>query len=381
MSQSRGRPRPKARSTAEPPFSGRISRLRRVVRAKGLDALLITNANDIRYLTGFSGEDSWAIVTVGGAPGLVVISDFRFQEELAALVPPVRTLIRKGAITQAAIGLVRDLRLARIGLQAEYLTVATRAALSEGIGAKRVSDSVGLLDGLRVIKDEAEQAIIRKAVRVQEGAMQEVRGLIRPGMKESLVAAMLDFAMKSRGADSTSFETNVSAQANGSKPHHRPDDTKLKRNSPLLIDWGARVQGYCSDMTRSFHLGRWSPVMREVYKVVLDAHLAGIDAVRPGATGREVDAVARAVIDRAGYADKFGHGLGHGIGINIHESPRLASVSDTVLRPGMVVTIEPGIYLPGVGGVRIEDDIVVTDRGRRNLCSLPKDLHWATIHG
>jgi len=362
-------------------LSNRAARARSAIRALDTDALLITNANDIRYLTGFSGEDSWVLIGAAPGHGLTVISDFRFEEELAALPDRVRIVIRKGPIAPAAVGLIKELRLKRVGIQVEHLTGATRHELVKALGAKRIIDTSGVLTRLRVIKDESEVRLIRKAVSVQESAMEALLRLVRPGMKESEVAALLEYGMKSRGADGTSFDTNVSARANGSKPHYRPGAVTLKRGTPLLIDWGARVGGYCSDMTRTFHFGRWSPAMREIYEVVLEAHLAAIDAIGPGVPAREVDRVARDIIGRAGYAERFGHGLGHGIGLDIHEAPRLAATSDTVLEPGMVVTVEPGIYLPGVGGVRIEDDILVTERGRRNLCTLPKDLKWATLHG
>lgn len=381
MATTRARPRSSRRTKATDHFASRASRLRALIRSRDLDALLVTNANDIRYLTGFSGEDSWAVVGADASTGTVVVSDFRFEEELQSLKGKARVFIRKGPITPATIALIGDLKLKRTGVQAEHLTATTRAALASGLGTKRVVDTSGLLESLRVVKDDAEVRLIRRAVSIQEAAMEALLEVIQPGMKESEIAALLDYAMKKRGAQETSFPTNVSARANGSKPHYRPSGVTTRRATPLLIDWGARFDGYCSDMTRTFHFGPWSPVMREIYEVVLEAHNAAIDAVGPGVEAREVDRAARSVIERAGYAERFGHGLGHGIGLDIHEAPRVGATSDTVLRPGMVITVEPGIYLPGVGGVRIEDDILVTQRGRRNLCTLPKDLRWATLHG
>lgn len=381
MTTARTRKRSRPGGPGSDPFKARAARVRSALRALGVDALLVTNANDIRYVTGFSGEDSWALVGATSTAGLTVVSDFRFQEELEAVRGRAAVLIRKGLIAPAAVGLIKDLRLKRVGVQSEHLTAAARREIATSLGAKGVVDTTGVLSGLRVIKDESEIRLIRKAVSIQESAMQSLLRIIRPGMKESEVAALLEYGIKSRGADGTSFETNVSARANGSKPHYRPGPVTLKNGTPLLIDWGARVDGYCSDMTRTFHFGRWSERMRDIYEIVLEAHLAAIDAIRPGVEARRVDQVARDIIARAGYAEQFGHGLGHGIGLNIHEAPRLAASSETVLRPGMVVTVEPGIYLPGIGGVRIEDDILVTERGRRNLCTLPKDLKWATLHG
>ena len=215
--------------------------------------------------------------------------------------------------------------------------------------------------------------------RGREDALVATLGQIDGGMTELEVTAVLEYEMKARGSTDPAFGSIVAAGANGSLPHAIPGKAKLKRNSTLLIDWGATVNGYRSDMTRTFTLGKWPPVMREVYEIVLDAHYAGIDAIRPGAIAGEVDAAARKIITDAGYGKEFGHSLGHGIGLNVHEAPGLRAGADTVLEPGMVVTVEPGIYLPGVGGVRIEDDVLVTARGARSLCSLPKDIRWATL--
>ena len=185
--------------------------------------------------------------------------------------------------------------------------------------------------------------------------------------------------MRRRGALNSSFDSIVGAGVNGSLPHYRPGNVKLTANSPLLVDWGARYKGYCSDLTRCLFFGHVAPQMREIYQIVLDAQLAAIAAIKPGAHGKKVDKAARDVIEKAGYGEKFGHGTGHGLGRDIHESISLSKLSTTVLEPGMVITVEPGIYLPGVGGVRIEDDVLVTRNGHRVLSSLPKDLASAEL--
>ncbi|MDH3583872.1 MAG: aminopeptidase P family protein, partial [Phycisphaerae bacterium] len=202
---------------------------------------------------------------------------------------------------------------------------------------------------------------------------------VKPGMTEQEVAARLEYHMRCGGADGPSFPIIVGAGANGSIPHYMPGRARVKKHGTILIDFGARYRGYCSDMTRVVALGRMPRKLAEIYKIVLNAQLAGIDAIGPGVPLKKVDAAARAVIDGAGYAKHFRHGLGHGIGLEIHEEPRLSARSRGELQPGQVVTVEPGIYLPGVGGVRLEDDILVTDRGHRNLCRLPKSLESAII--
>lgn len=360
------------------PFTDRVRRLRTALKRERFDAVLISNPNDIRYLTGFSGEASTAFLT---AEDLVLISDFRFQEELGPLRKRMEVVIRKGSMLDAQQAVCKRLKPRSLALQSEHLTVQGRAQLADALGARRLRDSEGLLTALRLVKDATEIAEIRAAAKIQQEALTATIKTIRAGQTERGIAARLEYEMRSRGADGLSFETIVAAKANGSKPHYRAGEEQIAKGKPLLIDWGARVNGYCADMTRTFSLGSWNKKMREVYEIVLEAHLVAIDAARPGITCAALDAVARRVISDAGYGGQFGHGLGHGIGLDIHEGPRVMATSQTVLEPGMVITIEPGVYLPGVGGVRIEDDILLTDRGARNLCSLPKSLEWATLHG
>lgn len=370
-------PAPKKKSKQDPHAfrRQRLTRLRKAIRAVGCDAALLTNANDIRYITGFSGEDSYAVVS---SRSVVVISDFRFEEDLGVVDGIARVHLRKGVIVDAVRTVVGDINPDALAFQSEHVTVGLRARLAKAVGAKRLKPTTGLLNQLRQIKDDAEIRTIRRAVKVQQRALLATLETIKPGQSEAQVAALLEYNMKLGGASGTSFPSIVAASANSSKPHAVPGTTKIRANQPLLIDWGAKVDGYCSDMTRTFNLGRWSKRMREVYEVVLEAQLAAIKAVEPGVTTREVDRVARSIIDDAGYGDRFGHGLGHGIGLDIHEGPSVAQRDETTLKPGMIVTIEPGVYLPGVGGVRIEDDILVTATGASNLCSLPKTLDWAT---
>lgn len=349
------------------------------MRRRDLDSLLITNEADIRYVTGFPGEDSYALVTHRGMP--LIISDFRFQESLDALKGRIRTLIRKTGVRMADA--VRDAAdradLNRIGLQKEHLSLATHAALVKAIGRRRIVPESDIFAELRLIKDDSEIRIIRKAIRIQQEALLATLPTIEPGQTEFEICARLEYEMKTRGSEAPSFEPIVACRANGSLPHYRPGKTKAGAGKPILIDWGARVDGYASDLTRTFSLGRWPKKVREIYTIVHEALDAGCAAVKPGRTCAEVDAAARDIIRDAGYGKEFGHSLGHGIGLDVHEGPRVAPGSKTELRPGMIVTIEPGIYLPGVGGVRIEDDVLVTEKGHRRLSTLPRDLEWATL--
>ncbi|MCK4871461.1 MAG: aminopeptidase P family protein [Phycisphaerales bacterium] len=359
-----------AKPTDSDPYTPRVRRLRRLFSDAKVDALLVTNPRDVHYLTGFRGDDSYVLV---GRRKPVVISDFRFQEELEAIAGRVRVVIRKGAMVPTVAALVKASNPGTIGLQAEYLTIAGRKVLAKALGARNLRDTIGLVSRLRIVKDDAELKIIRRAIHIQQDALSATLATIKPGQTEEAVCARLEYEMKCRGASEPSFPSIVAAQANGSLPHAVPGKTKLRAGRPLLIDWGARVDGYCSDLTRTFSLGSMSRKIAEIYDIVLEAQLAAIAAVRPGAGTRAVDAVARDIITNAGYGDCYGHGLGHGVGLDVHEEPGLNTRTDTELRPGMLITVEPGIYLPGVGGVRIEDDVLVTQRGHKVLSNFPKD--------
>lgn len=376
---SRSAPRAPRPPAVRPPFEARIASLRRLIQSHDLGFFLVTNPLDVAYLTGFLGGDSYLLV----APDtLTVISDFRYEEELK----PIRRLasihIRKGGMAAAVAEVFAARRVGRCGIQKEHLTVAEAEGLAAalGEGGPRLVPKGGLIAGLREIKDATEVECIRHAIRIQEAALLAALPFIKPGETELAVAARLEAEMKTRGSIQPGFTTIVAARANGSLPHYRPHAVKLGAGRPVLIDWGAVFLGYHGDMTRTFSLGRWPAKVREIYSIVLDAQEKAAAALAPGRSTREIDAIARDHITRAGYGPQFGHGLGHGLGFNGHEDPRLSHMTpDTQLRPGHVVTVEPGIYLPGVGGVRIEDDYLVTRTGSQRLCTLPKDLAWATL--
>ncbi|MBL0926761.1 MAG: aminopeptidase P family protein [Phycisphaerales bacterium] len=369
-----------ARAGTQPFLAARADRLRSALAEQELDALLITTPNDIRYLTGFSGDDSTMLVT---ADRLIVLSDFRFQEELEEVKDGglAEVYIRSGEMLDAVQTVVHDVLgdEPSLGVQAEQMTVAMRKRLGRAVGAKRLRDTVGLVGELRLIKDELEVKIIRKAISIQQDALTALRGWIKPGQTELEIAGRLELELKARGATGPAFPTIAAARANGSLPHAVPGQTKTAAGQPLLIDWGARVAGYNSDLTRTLTLGKWPKEIAKIYPVVLEAQRRAIEAIAPGVRCEDVDAVARGHIADAGYGPQFGHSLGHGIGLNVHEDPRLGKKSKHVLRPGMIVTVEPGIYLPGVGGVRIEDDVLVTENGCRVLSTIEKSMEWATL--
>lgn len=365
------------------PHGGRLRRLAGMLTAEKLDVLLVTNPLDVAYLTGFLGGDSYLFIPNDKSKP-VLVSDFRYQEELQPHAHLVQIVIRKRSMSEAVIDELSRGKVGRLGIQGDHMTVAEMNGLSGAIrkaGVKTVLEPVtGLVSKMRAIKDETEIKLIRKAVKIQEKALEEIIRKIKPGKTELEVAGRLEAEMKALGSREPGFQSIVATGANGSLPHYRPHDVKIAKNDALLIDWGAVYQGYHSDMTRVFALGKWPKKIKEIYTIVLDAQEAAAAALAPGKSTADIDAIARNHIKKVGYGDYFGHGLGHGIGFNGHEEPRLTNMlSGSILQPGHVVTIEPGIYLPGIGGVRIEDDYVITEKGAENLCSLPKDLDWATI--
>jgi Xaa-Pro aminopeptidase len=271
----------------------------------------------------------------------------------------------------------------RVGFEANFTTVGQIDAILNSIKQNKDAPAPELVPlenvmlNIRKVKDDHEIDLIRKAVAVAEEAFRAMRDEIEPGQTENYLAGLLIMELRSRGASGTSFPPIVATGTNSSLPHYRPSDdkTEIEKDQPCLIDWGAVLNGYCSDLTRTFMIGHVPHKIREIYKVVYDAQLAAIKFLRPGVTTMQADRVARDVIEKAGYGEEFGHGLGHGIGREIHEHPSLRKTGgEEELRPGMIITVEPGIYIPGMGGVRIEDDVLITHSGCEVLSTLDKTL-------
>lgn len=369
---------PKTKPKTPKQLQARIAMLRKRIASWKCDALLVTNPRDIRYLTGFIGDDSWALVRARSAQAHV-ISDYRFEQQIKHEAPHVTAIMRKTSLADVVKNLADRCGLVRIALQSDYLTVTHRKTLSKKMGAstlKNVDD--GMLDQ-RAVKDGREILAIREALAIQQEAFRKTLRFIKPGRTEYEIAAHLEYQMRLLGADGVSFPSIVAADENAALPHAIPGKRKVKRGGIVLVDWGAMFQGYCSDLTRVIALGSMPRKMREIYRIVLEAQCAAVAAIAPGKALKDVDKVARDIIKDAGYGKQFGHSLGHGIGLDIHEQPVLSTRVKGELAPGQVVTVEPGVYLPGVGGVRIEDDVLVTVTGRRVLSDLPKRLDLAII--
>lgn len=350
--------------------------LAEAARAAKVDALLVSRPADVTYLCGFTGEDSFLLL---GRHLACLITDGRFAEQARRECPRIDVHVRSGPMTKAVAQFAAGGRIRRLGIQATHMTVAMRDALSATIKGIQVRPVPDILLRMRAVKDAAEVAGIIRSVRTAERAF---RQLVAGGAKALLgrterdVAAELDWRMRRNGADSAAFDTIVAAGPNSALPHHRPGTDKVRAGQPLLIDWGAWAGGFSSDLTRVVFPARIPPALRGVYELVRRARTVGLAALAGGSKAAEADLAARKVIESAGYGECFVHGLGHGLGRGrgnqeVHELPHLSRWSTETLRKGMVVTVEPAIYLPGVGGIRIEDDVLVTAGGCRKLSTLP----------
>jgi Xaa-Pro aminopeptidase len=355
--------------------------VRAAMKDLNLDGLLLTHPPDLHYLTNFTGEDSVGLIT---HKDFFLVTDFRYKEQSQIEAGWLKTSLRDGKMSDQLAVVLKEAGLKRVGFEANFTTVGQIDAILNSIKANKDAGPTpelvpleNVMLALRKVKDDHEIDLIRKAVALAEEAFRAVKSEIQPGQTENYLAGLLIMELRSRGASGTSFPPIVATGANSSLPHYRPSDdkTEIEKDQPCLIDWGAVLNGYCSDLTRTFMVGHVPHKIREVYRVVYDAQLAAIKFLRPGVTTMQADRVARDVIEKAGYGEEFGHGLGHGIGREIHELPSLRKTGgEEELRPGMIITVEPGIYLPGVGGVRIEDDVLITHSGCEVLSTLDKTL-------
>ncbi len=354
-------------------MSDRRQKLRRQVKQEGLDALLVTNFTNVTYLTGFTGDDSYLLVTRSDD---ILISDQRYTTQLEEECPGLELSIRGPGVkmldfTAKVIG---KSKAAKLGFEADSMTVGLRDALAKHLAKIEFAPTSGWVEELRLIKDKDEIDRTRRACDLARRTFEVVRAKLTQDMTEQQVANELEYQARQFGAKGMSFQSIVAVGPRAALPHARPTARRIGENDFTLIDWGVNEGLYMSDLTRVLATARISPKLRKLYGVVLKAQQAGIDAVRPGATCEEVDRAARTVIEKAGYGKEFGHGLGHGIGLEIHEAPRLAQGQTRELKPGMIVTVEPGIYFPGWGGIRIEDDVLVTRGGHEVLTNVPKEL-------
>lgn len=355
-------------------FPERRSALRALLPGAGVDALLVTDLVNVGYLTGFTGSNAALLVHVGGDGASRFCTDGRYRTQAAAEVPDLETAIdRAGA--QALAARVAALGIERPGFESDAVTVDAHDVLAEAAGVP-LHRAPGLVQRLRAVKDADEVEALRRACAVGDAALAGLleAGGLRPGRTEREVAFDLEDRMRAHGASGPAFATILAAGAHSAVPHHRPTGSELRAGDLVKIDFGALVDGYHSDMTRTLVLGPAGGWQRELHALVAEAQAAGRAALVPGTAVADVDAAARGVVERAGRGEQFVHGLGHGVGLQIHEAPSLAAAGTGTVEAGMVVTVEPGVYLPGRGGVRIEDTLVVRDGGPELLTHTTREL-------
>lgn len=357
-------------------YAGRQARLREKLGADGLEALYVTNLTNIRYLCGFTGTNAFLLV---GTEATWFLSDGRYRTQAAQEVESSEVEIyATNDLHEEAfkkiLGTPTLKEAKKVGFESEHFTVAGLDSQQPWFEGRELVATKGLVSSLRRVKEPDELALIRTAAEMTDAGLAYILEKVKPGMTERELALDLEFFMRREGAEDVSFEPIVAAAERSALPHAHPTDRLVEKGRFLLFDLGCRYLGYCSDLTRTVVVGPADEKHREIYELVLSAQQVGLDAVRPGTAGVDVDRAAREIFESAGVGDAFDHGLGHGVGLNIHEEPNLSKSSKDTLAAGEVVTVEPGIYFPELGGVRIEDLVVITERGSETLSKSGKEL-------
>jgi Xaa-Pro aminopeptidase len=348
----------------------KLSKLRQQFQDFGVDGLLITNSYNRRYMTGFTGTAGVVLVSAQEAK---FITDFRYVEQANKQVQGYKIVQHKGVIIEEIANLAAQMGIKKLGFEQDDLSYATYSIYRNKLNVEFVPVS-GAVEKLRLIKSESEIKILKEATDIADAAFKHVTEFIRPGITELAVANELEFFMRRAGATSSSFDTIVASGYRSALPHGVASDKVIEKGEFVTLDFGAYYKGYCSDITRTVAVGEVSHELKNIYDIVLEAQLRGMDGIKPGMTGKEADALTRDYITEKGFGEYFGHSTGHGLGMEVHESPALSFRSNTILEPGMIVTCEPGIYVPNLGGVRIEDDTIVTSVGNEVLSHSTKDL-------
>jgi Xaa-Pro aminopeptidase len=353
-------------------LSTRRRSVQRELRRRGVDCLLVTHPANWYYLTGFTGEAGILLLSASAA---TLITDGRFTTQANAEAPGIRVELQKGSLYASAGEWLKKRNIRRAGYDPEQWSLAQWKALRTACGAKcHLVEAFGVVEGLRMTKDAQELSVMRSAAILAGEILESALPLLKPGVRESEVSAEIEYQMKKRGASGPSFETIVAFGKRAALPHARPTSKRLRKNELVVLDLGVILGRYCSDITRTVHVGRASQRTRAWYRAVLEANQAATAAVQQGVTCGEVDAAAREVLKKNGLERYFVHSTGHGLGLEVHEAPRVARGQAIRLQAGNVITIEPGVYVEGVGGIRIEDDVVVGVRGREVLTRISRDL-------
>ncbi len=356
-----------------PYFLKRRDRLRKLLAKSEASSLLVTNPTNVTYLTGFTGDDSYILVSQAGD---LLLSDPRYEEQISEECPGIETFIRKPGelLPNVTCRELNKLRLASLAIEGDALSVNAYDFFQKSLTIDALVKGSGLVESLRVIKDKEEVQTIRTAIEVAERVFTCIRAQLSPRQTEREIANEIERLTRVLGGTACAFKPIVAVGPRAALPHAVPGNSQIGSNSFVLIDWGATVGGYRSDLTRVLLTSKIPPKFTKVYEAVLAAQTAAMAAMKPGVMVSEIDRVAREVISLAGLGPRFNHGLGHGIGLDIHEAPRIGKNHDRPLEVGMVVTVEPGVYFTGWGGVRIEDDVLITSDGCEVLSSLPRGM-------
>ena len=364
------------------PMITRLQKLRTSAAEERFDALLVSQPENRRYLSGFTGSSGWLLVSKQKA---ILATDFRYVEQAKGESPDYEIVQTKGELHDWLPGLISDSGWNRLGFEANYISYDSHHKLRQAIETKHVDlelvPTTGLVEELRAIKEPGELEFITKAVALADAALEQAKAIIRPGITEKEAAWEIEKLLRQEGSEGIAFEIIVASGPNSALPHARPTERTIQSGEPVLIDMGARFNGYCSDLSRTLFFGQADNTLRRIYDIVLRAQTAAIEGVEAGMDAAQADRLARRTIEQAGYGDAFGHGLGHGVGLAVHESPRLGFNSSDSLADGMVFTIEPGIYLVGQGGIRIEDMAVLENGKARVLTGARKDSPQPPVLG
>jgi Xaa-Pro aminopeptidase len=350
-------------------YEGRLTRLQREIESLDAQALLVTNLTNVRYLTGFSGTNGQVLVTTDDVR---FMTDGRYRARARELVKSAEVSIYLNRLTDVLEPMLGEAGITRLAVEGKTMTLAERDDLALRLGKVDLVTAKGPIEDQRRIKEPAEVESLRSAIALGDAAYAHILDRLRPGVSERVIALELEVYMRTNGADAVSFEPIVGSGPLSAHIHHTPSERRFEKGDFVLLDLGARVDGYCGDLTRTVVLGSPSEDQQRQYEAVLKANANALAAMKPDAECRAVDAVARSSVKEEGF-DDFGHGLGHGIGLEVHESPRFNRISEDILAPGMVMTNEPGLYLQNTGGVRIEDCVLITETGAEVLTRAPKD--------
>lgn len=347
----------------------KFTNLRKVMEQKGLDAIVVLSPHNRRYLSGFTGTSGSLLITKDTKQ---LITDFRYIQQATSQAEEFEIINQKGPMIGKINELIQQGNYKNIGVEADLITYNEYQALNTN--DVQLSSIESVIETIRMVKDDFEIKQIQKAADIVDETYEHILKWIKPGMTENEVNNEMEMFMRSKGATSSSFDTIVASGHRGALPHGVASNKVIEEGDMITLDFGALYEGYVSDITRTFAIGEPKEEMKKIYNIVLESQLAALEQIKPGMTGKEADSIARDIISSYGYGEQFGHSLGHGIGLEVHEGPALSQKSDIVLEENMCVTLEPGIYVEGLGGVRIEDDVLVTKNGLQRFTKSTKDL-------